>query len=186
MKSLKCVAVGDGSVGKTCLLKTFVDNSFPHDYVPTVFDNDKAVIAVDGSNYELHLWDTAGQEAYDRLRPLSYPMTDVFIMCFSVISKSESYESVSSKWVPEVRHHCKDTPIILVGTKADARETFSDRSEIVTHQQGLVLKKLVGARYYVECSALTQMGIVEVFQDAVRAAIAPPVKRHGNGRCKLL
>ncbi|WAQ96866.1 RAC1-like protein [Mya arenaria] len=139
MKSIKCVAVGDD------------------------LDEYKAVISVDDSDYEVNLFDTSGMEAYDRLRPFSYPMT----------------------WVPEVRHHCKDTPIILVGTKVDARE-FSDRSEIVKNQQGRRLKKLVGARYYVECSAQTKMGIVEVFQDAVRAAIAPPVKQHGNGRCKLL
>ncbi|XP_052789940.1 ras-related C3 botulinum toxin substrate 1-like isoform X1 [Mya arenaria] len=185
MKSIKCVAVGDECVGKTCLLKTFVDNSYPHDLVPpTVLDEYKAVISVDDSDYEVNLFDTSGMEAYDRLRPFSYPMTDAILLCFSLISMA-SYKSVSSKWVPEVRHHCKDTPIILVGTKVDARE-FSDRSEIVKNQQGRRLKKLVGARYYVECSAQTKMGIVEVFQDAVRAAIAPPVKQHGNGRCKLL
>ena len=62
----------------------------------------------------------AGQEDYDRLRPLSYPGTQVFLVCFSIISPS-SYENVLSKWVPEIQHHAANVPIILVGTKADLR-----------------------------------------------------------------
>ena len=62
----------------------------------------------------LGLWDTAGQEDYDRLRPLSYPQTDVFLICFSVVSPS-SFENVTSKWCPEIKHHCADAPILLVG-----------------------------------------------------------------------
>jgi Ras-related C3 botulinum toxin substrate 1 len=62
-----------------------------------------------------------GQEDYDRLRPLSYPQTDVFLICFSVISHT-SYQNVKAKWVPEVTHHCPNTKLILVGTKIDLRD----------------------------------------------------------------
>ncbi len=62
----------------------------------------------------------SGQEDYDRLRPLSYPGTQVFLVCFSIISPS-SYENVLSKWVPEIQHHAANVPIILVGTKSDLR-----------------------------------------------------------------
>jgi small GTP-binding protein len=58
---------------------------------------------------------------YDRLRPLSYPQTDVFLICFSIIGPT-SYQNVKSKWVPEVTHHCPNTKIILVGTKLDLRD----------------------------------------------------------------
>lgn len=68
----------------------------------------------DGVPVSLGLWDTAGQEDYDRLRPLSYPQTDVFLICFSVVSPS-SFENVTSKWCPEIKHHCADAPILLIG-----------------------------------------------------------------------
>lgn len=69
---------------------------------------------------ELALWDTAGQEDYDRLRPLSYPDTDVILMCFSVDSP-DSLENIPEKWTPEVKHFCPNVPIILVGNKKDLR-----------------------------------------------------------------
>lgn len=69
---------------------------------------------------ELALWDTAGQEDYDRLRLLSYPDTDVIVMCFS-IDLPDSLENIQDKWIPEVTHFCPNVPIILVGNKRDLR-----------------------------------------------------------------
>jgi len=71
----------------------------------------------------MNLSSKIGQEDYDRLRPLSYPQTDVFLICFSLINSS-SYENVRAKWFPEITHHCPNTPIILVGTKLDLRENM--------------------------------------------------------------
>ena len=89
--------------------------------MPTVFDNYSALVHCDGRQVSLGLWDTAGQEDYDRLRPLSYPQTDVFLVCFSVVSPA-SLDNVLHKWVPEIRHHCADAPLLLVGTKSDLRD----------------------------------------------------------------
>ena len=77
--NLKIVAVGDGAVGKTSLLMSYSNNRFPRDYVPTVFDNYSREVLVDNQEVQMNLWDTAGQEHYDRLRPLAYPNTDVFL-----------------------------------------------------------------------------------------------------------
>ena len=132
----KLVIVGDGTCGKTCLLIVFSKDEFPEVYVPTVFENYVADIEVDnrqvsfymkvkrekinGNKVELALWDTAGQEDYDRLRPLSYPDTDVILMCFSIDSP-DSLQNIPEKWVPEVKHFCPNVPIVLVGNKKDLR-----------------------------------------------------------------
>uniref|UniRef100_A0A8C5MZA5 Uncharacterized protein n=1 Tax=Leptobrachium leishanense TaxID=445787 RepID=A0A8C5MZA5_9ANUR len=132
----KLVIVGDGACGKTCLLIVFSKDQFPEVYVPTVFENYVADIEVDSKQVELALWDTAGQEDYDRLRPLSYPDTDVILMCFSIDSP-DSLENIPEKWTPEVKHFCPNVPIILVGNKKDLRNDEHTRRELAKMKQEL-------------------------------------------------
>jgi len=120
-RSIKLVVVGDGAVGKTSLLIAYTTRAFAEDYVPTVFDNYNAIEMHDGEPINLVMWDTAGQEDYDKLRPLSYPQTDVFVVCFSLVAK-DSLSNVKTKWVPEISGHSKSTPFVLVGTKSDLRD----------------------------------------------------------------
>ena len=74
---------------------------------------DAVTVMIGDDPYTLGLFDTAGQEDYDRLRPLSYPQTDVFLVCFSVTSPA-SFENVKEKWFPEVHHHCPGVPCLIV------------------------------------------------------------------------
>ena len=177
MQNIKCVVVGDGAVGKTCLLISYTTNSVPHEHIPTVFDNYSANIMVDGKPVSLGLWDTAGQEDYDRLRPLSYPSTDVFLLCFA-ISSPVSFNNIKNKWIPEIRHHAPDVPFILIGLKLDLRndpETIAQladkRQEPISQAKGSGLCRELGGYKYLECSALTQEGLKTVFDEAIRCAI---------------
>uniref|UniRef100_A0A8C2SIX0 Ras homolog family member A n=1 Tax=Capra hircus TaxID=9925 RepID=A0A8C2SIX0_CAPHI len=126
---------------------------------------------------ELALWDTAGQEDYDRLRPLFYPDTDVILMCFSIDSP-DSLENIPEKWTPEVKHFCPNVPIILVGNKKDLRNDEHTRRELakmkqepVKPEEGRDMANRIGAFGYMECSAKTKDGVREVFEMATRAAL---------------
>lgn len=121
--------------------------------------------------YTLGLFDTAGQEDYDRLRPLSYPQTDVFLVCFSVTSPA-SFENVREKWFPEVHHHCPGVPCLIVGTQTDLRDDPSvkeklakQRMQPVRKEDGEKMARELGAVKYVECSALTQYKLKDVFDE---------------------
>uniref|UniRef100_A0A0A9XI07 Ras-like GTP-binding protein RhoL n=1 Tax=Lygus hesperus TaxID=30085 RepID=A0A0A9XI07_LYGHE len=171
-KPLKITAVGDGMVGKTCLLITYTTKTFPTKYVPTVFDNFADSLTVDGQEYNTTLWDTAGQEDYERLRPLSYTHTDCFLLCFSVNNRT-SYDNIQSKWCPELKHHCPNVPIILVGTKSDLRD--DPNVDCLTPSDGRKLRRKIKALKYMECSAIKQENLKEIFVEAVRACVKTKV-----------
>uniref|UniRef100_A0A2K5DUD8 Cell division control protein 42 homolog n=1 Tax=Aotus nancymaae TaxID=37293 RepID=A0A2K5DUD8_AOTNA len=174
--------VGDGAVGKTCLLISYTTNKFPSEYVLTVFDNYAVTVMIGGEPYTPGLFDTAGQEDYDRLQPL---------ICFSVVSPS-SFENVKEKWVPEITHHCPKTPFLLVGTQIDLRDDPSTIEKLAKNKQKPITpetaEKLahdLKAVKYVECSALTQKGLKNVFDEEILAALEPPEPKKGR-RCVLL
>ncbi|KAG5977603.1 hypothetical protein E4U56_007354 [Claviceps arundinis] len=177
--SKKIVVVGDGGCGKTCLLISYSQGYFPEKYVPTVFENyiTYPTHSPTGKTVELALWDTAGQEEYDRLRPLSYPETDLIFVCFA-IDCPNSLDNVLDKWYPEVLHFCPYTPLILVGLKSDLRykQTCIEMLKTqgltpVTTEQGLAVADKMDAQY-MECSSKEMLGVDEIFERAILTVVA--------------
>ncbi|XP_061819517.1 ras homolog family member Ua [Nerophis lumbriciformis] len=176
-RRVKCVLVGDGAVGKTSLVVSYTTNGYPTEYVPTAFDNFSAVVSVDGQPVKLQLCDTAGQDEFDRLRPLCYTSADVFLLCFSVVSPV-SFQNVPEKWVSEIRRHTPFAPLVLVGTQCDLREDVKILIDLAKYRERPVdpvdareCAAEIGAVAYVECSSLTQKNLKEVFDTAIMASL---------------
>ncbi|GAB5592491.1 hypothetical protein Unana1_07391 [Umbelopsis nana] len=175
----KLVVVGDGGCGKTSLLVVYQKKEFPVKYVPTVFENYISLVQLDnGKSVELALWDTAGQEDYDRLRPLSYPETDVVLICFA-IDQPTSFSNIQDRWLPEVIHFCEKIPLILVGMKIDLRKNekrISDLNAIghnlISYEEGTSLAREIGAKYF-ECSAKENINVNGVIHAATLEALKP-------------
>ncbi|CAG8482303.1 3914_t:CDS:2, partial [Ambispora leptoticha] len=174
----KLVVLGDGACGKTSLLNVFTRGYFPQVYEPTVFENHVHDIWVDNQQIELSLWDTAGQEEFDRLRALSYADTHVIMLCYSVDNRN-SLENVASKWMVEILEHCPGVKIVLVALKCDLREDDNTKRHLakfgqqpITFQEGLTVAKNIKASRYLECSAKHDRGVKEAFEQAARVSIA--------------
>ena len=167
---------------------------------------------MDGEPVSMGLWDTAGQADYDRLRPLSYPQTDVFLICYSIIRQS-SFENIKTKWIPEIeawticlflsvpyqsirsfprisslsQKHCPDARYLIVGTKTDLRGDMEAKGgKELDESDGMALAKEVKAHCYCECSALTQNGLKDVFQEAARAAVQKQNEQAAKNEKKCL
>ncbi|KAK3691010.1 Rho GTPase [Vermiconidia calcicola] len=145
-------------------------------FEPTVFENYVHDIFIDNVHVELSLWDTAGQEEFDRLRSLSYDDTHAIMLCFSVDSP-DSLENVESKWVAEIAENCPGVKLVLVALKCDLRERGGDDEEgepkrpTIDYKQGLAVAEKIKALRYLECSAKKNRGVNEAFTEAARVAL---------------
>ncbi|KAG9342121.1 hypothetical protein JZ751_017120 [Albula glossodonta] len=151
---LKCVLLGDGAVGKTSLVVSYTTNGYPTRYVPTAFDD----------------------------------FSDALLLCFSVVSPA-SFQNVWEKWVPEIRRRCPLTPVLLVGTQCDLRQDVKVLIELARRRERPVpeadaraLADKVGAVAYVECSALTQKNLKEVFDAAIAVGLRHTDRRDRRER----
>ncbi|KAL6242020.1 Rho GTPase [Rhinocladiella similis] len=190
----KLVLLGDGACGKTSLLNVFTRGFFPTVYEPTVFENYVHDIFVDGIHMELSLWDTAGQEEFDRLRSLSYDDTQAIMLCFSVDNRG-SLENVGTKWIAEINEHCPGVKIVLCALKCDLREEHEKEEDepntpprpMIQYNEGLEVARRVGALRYLECSAMRNRGVNEAFTEAARVALqVKPAKSGDDSKCSVM
>lgn len=179
----KLVVVGDGAVGKTCLLMVYAKNEFPVDYVPTVFENYKCKVTVGGVEYPVQMWDTAGQEELENIRTLSYANTNVYLLAYSVADRT-SYDNIPTKWMSEIKTFggCPKPNILLVGTKTDLRKEAG--ASALSYEDGEALARQIGAFKYMECSAMKNEGVKDVFDAAIVYAVSHPLDSEG-GCCNV-
>jgi small GTP-binding protein len=192
---MKIVFVGDGAVGKTSMVmeQHQSGSSRNAEYIPTVFENnDTKRIISNGVEREFGLWDTrGGRDGYDRLRPLSYPQTDFFIICFAVDNPS-SFENVKEMWYPEIHHHCPDVPKLLISTKEDRRndpEIIKKMKErqmnFVGEKEAISMQEEIGAFAYLPTSSWSHINVEEILEQCLKYSNNPK-KISKKNNCELL
>ncbi|XP_028995320.1 rho-related GTP-binding protein RhoV-like [Betta splendens] len=176
-EELSVMLVGDGAVGKSSMIISYIFNGYSSEYVQTALDVYTGLVHVNGVPTRVKLIDTAGQEEFVHLRPLCFAHVDVFILCFSLVDPV-SFHNITSRWVPQIRAGNLASPIVLVGTQSDLRHSADvlagldrRRSAPVPCSQAARLRRRIRAQDYVECSALTQHKLKHVFDCAITAAI---------------
>uniref|UniRef100_G1QG26 Ras homolog family member F, filopodia associated n=1 Tax=Myotis lucifugus TaxID=59463 RepID=G1QG26_MYOLU len=194
-KELKIVILADGRPSVTGFLGGPRRGATPWHYAPSVFEKYTASVTVGNKEVTLNLYDTAGQEDYDRLRPLSYQNTHLVLICYDVMNPT-SYDNVLIKWFPEVTHFCRGTPMVLIGCKTDLRKDKEQlrklraaQLEPITYTQGLNTCQQMQAALYLECSAKFRENVEDVFREAAKVALSALKKaqrqKHPR-RCLLL
>ena len=126
---LKVVVIGDSYAGKSCLIETCMYGRFPEYIVGAPHTPSKCVM-IEGKIVEVYMWDTAGQDDYDRLRPLSYPGTDIFLICFD-LAKPASFENIKIKWIPEITRWEPDAKFMIIGCKDDLGNSIYKPNDIL-------------------------------------------------------
>ncbi|XP_055389820.1 ras-related protein Rac2-like [Condylostylus longicornis] len=189
----KCIVIGDSNVGKSSLITTYATNKFPKtikqkltpswDYVKYIKYKNKSLF--------LEIWDTWDDDDYKNFRPLMYPMTDVFLICFSVTDK-KSFYNVKKKWRKELRSEYSKVPIILVGTKIDLRDenasTYDNNQQFIKSSKGLKMAKKIGAVNYFECTSLRNLGLKEIFDEVAKLILCrrSNEKKTKKHKCSLM
>ncbi|CAD8212186.1 unnamed protein product [Paramecium pentaurelia] len=178
---IKLIVLGDANVGKVDILLSYIKDQISQDFIPKVFENYTITTVVDGKKINLSLWDTAGQETYNRLRILSYGQADVFLIVFSIIDE-QSFQNAVTKWYQDVDvPELKNVPKIFVGNNKDQRN-LSNPSHV---QYEAAKSKIDQLQYqYLECSSQTQEGIKEVFDQAIKKVLQVKGQKSENTSSK--
>eukprot|EP01080_Neovahlkampfia_damariscottae_P005054 gene5054-8649_t len=98
---LRITVIGDSGVGKS-----------------TIFSESEKTFYLKKSMINISFADTSGSYDYDRIRTLSYTNTNCFVLCFSLVNR-QSFENITTRWVPEIDHYNQIAPIFIIGTKSD-------------------------------------------------------------------
>lgn len=213
----KIVVIGDMCSGKSSLISAYCRDKFSELYVPTILTSCMTDADVLGEKIELVVVEVAGRIDYAKIRRCAYHKMDLVILCYSA-DRPSSLAAIKTNWLPELKKVAPEVPYILVGTKTDIREekmsavehmkhstkgkledvdTDSLRPEdvlkdnIVTTRQGVEAAESIGAKDFLECSAMYRDGTRDVFEMAAKIALRRSPRRkkkhpHGAGTCTIL
>ncbi|KAH9411849.1 GTP-binding protein [Ordospora pajunii] len=162
METVKCVLVGDPSVGKSWLITTYITGKNPEGYIPTLFDKSSKEVSREGQKYSITLWDTAGSDEYKKLRGQFFQEADVFLICYA-IDNAASFKSTRA-WIEELSKY--NVPMILCGTKCDVID-----GDLIDRALPEALKSEYGLYESIECSSLELVNVNKVFCVALDAVL---------------
>ncbi|KAI6649205.1 RAS-like GTP-binding protein [Oopsacas minuta] len=170
----KLVVVGDSKCGKSAVLYMLAKELYLEGYVPTLFENYASEIESNQGLVQVSMYDTPGDDNYSHIRPLSYPDTDILLLCFD-LSSPQSYHNIFTKWIPEIREYCPGVPFIIVGCKNDlinmelkkADDYIVSELAPTTQDEMAQLLSHTGAVDYFQCSAKYNYNLIGLFSKAV-------------------
>jgi small GTP-binding protein len=159
--SFKILLLGDTSVGKTCFLKRYTEDTFQDAYLSTIgFDfKFKMVTLKNGKQVKVQLWDTAGQERFRTIAKSYYKGAHGIILIYDV-SNPKTYDNIK-KWLAQIKEEASSKVcIILVANKIDHEE------RVVTEEEGEKLAKSFNLKIF-ESSAKENINVTEAFQEVI-------------------
>jgi Ras homolog gene family, member G len=187
---VKIVFVGDGTVGKTSLIleKMNPNSSKTTGYIPSFHEDVSFKTFSNGIEIEVRLCETGGE----RLRTLSYPGTDLFIVCFA-INDPYSFKNVKEMWFPEIHQHCPKIPKLLVGTKEDLRNDLDSINQMkekninfVDEEELFEMQNQIGAFSYISTSAWEHINVDEIFDECLKYHNSKNIPQEIQQKCELM
>ena len=176
-KTFKILTIGESGVGKTCILRRFVENKFLKNHLATIgIDFKTKTLNINNQEIKLKIWDTAGQERFRNITTQYYKGADGIVLVYDVTDEA-SYEKIKD-WMDQILSNTQKDEIglVLLGNKCDVEPRN------VTEEQGLKLAEELKINYF-ETSALTGQGIKEAFEQLTIDIMKKKGVGTGNADC---
>eukprot|EP00826_Nyctotherus_ovalis_P039775 TRINITY_DN3845_c0_g1_i13.p1 TRINITY_DN3845_c0_g1~~TRINITY_DN3845_c0_g1_i13.p1 ORF type:complete len:199 (-),score=43.25 TRINITY_DN3845_c0_g1_i13:129-725(-) len=178
-RKIQLLLLGDGAVGKTCLLKRYNENTFTAHHLVTIgIDFISKPMTLDGTDILLKIWDTAGQERFRTITRSFYKQAEGIILVYDV-TKRKTFENIH-KWSNSIYENA-DAGIIncLVANKIDLTE-----QRTVSREEGQQAADQYKMKYY-ETSARADINVTEVIEETAREVLANVAEKKDVGRISV-
>ena len=180
--SIKIAVLGKGVVGKSSLTYRFLNYDVSTEHDPTIEDRYKSNLNIEGTNYEVEILDTAGEEDYQNMMDMWISFGEGFLLVFAINDK-ESFNLIKSKHDRILRgKHGVKCPILLVGNKQDL-----ENERQVNYSEAKEMADKWGIEY-IETSAKTNFNCKEVFEMLAQEIVQKKGKNSGKSRtcCNII